>query len=90
MDGEFGGLNLISEIGGGLKFGLKLITNTIIKQKKLYYAIKNGILYSYVNERSRQAKKSIPIRETKAIDLDPKNDKEFYIIYKNKCYKMEC
>ena len=66
-----------------------MFTETIqIKQKREYFAIKNGILYSYAYERAREAKKMIPLKETKGIQRDEKNSKEFYIIYKKKCYKL--
>lgn len=81
--------NLITGIGAGVKFGFKMLSETIIKQKKNYFAIKNGILYWYTHEKARSAKKYIPISEAKAVELDEKNPKEFYIIYNNKCYKLE-
>jgi PH domain len=81
---------MISSIGSGMKIGLKMFTDTIqIKQKKLYFAIKNGILYWYAHERARQAEKFIPIKEAKAIEKNSKNPKEFYVIHKNKCYRLE-
>ena len=81
---------MISSIGTGVKFGLKLFTETIqLKQLKLYFAIKNGVLYWYQHERARQADNQIIIKEAKAIERDSKNQKEFYIIYKSKCYRLE-
>ena len=69
--------------------GFKLFTETIqIKQKKNYFAIKNGILYQYEYERARTSLKQITIRETKAIQRSEKNPQEFFIIHKKKCYKF--
>lgn len=40
--------HMINGIGNGLKAGFKIFTETIqIKQKKQYFAIKNGVLYWY-------------------------------------------
>ena len=69
-----------------------MFTDTIqIKQlKKKYFAIKNGILYQYAYERAREAEKDIILKDAKAIGKNEKNPKEFYIIYKRKCYKFVC
>ena len=47
---------VVNGIGSGLKLGLKTFTETIqIKQVKSYFALKNGLLYWYAHERSREA-----------------------------------
>jgi hypothetical protein len=96
MEGQFGEGGddivgtIISGFGGGLKLGFKFLTETVqIKKKKNYFAIKSGILYWYSKERSRSAANHIPIKETKAIEINSKNPKEFYIFYKSKCYRFE-
>lgn len=96
MEGQFGDGDgdifgtVLSGIGGGFKIGFKLFAETIqIKKKKNYFAIKSGILYWYSKEKSRSAANSIPIKETKAIEINSKNLKEFYIFYKSKCYRFE-
>lgn len=82
---------VISGIGGGMKLGLKLVTDAIqIKTSQKYFAIKHGILYCYSHERARIASKEIIVKEAKAIERDQKNPKEFYIIYKKKCYRLAC
>ena len=82
---------MINGIGSGLKLGLKIFTETIqIKQKKQFFAIKNGILYWYSHERSREAINQIDIKATKAIEINKSNPKEFYILSKKKCYRLEC
>ena len=80
---------VVSGIGSGLKMGLKTFTETIqIKHTKLYFAIKNGVLYWYAHERSREALKQIDIKLMKAIEISPDNIREFYIINKKKCYRL--
>ena len=80
---------VVNSIGSSLKFGFKLVTETIqIKKTKKYCAIKHGILYWYSHERAREAQKTIDIKETKAIEINKDDPKEFYIIYKKKCYRM--
>lgn len=74
---------MINGIGTGMKIGLKIFTEAMfIKQSKEFFAIKNGILYWYAHERARKAKKHIPIKDAKAIELDKKNPKGFYVVYK--------
>lgn len=63
--------SMINGIGGGLKLGFKIFTETLhVKSTKYFFAIKNGVLYWYAHERSREASNSIPIKDTKAIELD--------------------
>lgn len=82
---------MINGIGSGLKLGLKIFTETIqIKQKKQYFAIKNGILYWYSHERAREAVNQIDIKSAKAVEINKDNPKEFYILCKKKCYRLEC
>lgn len=73
-----------------MKFGLKLVTGSMIKTSQKYFAIKNGILYCYSHERARIAEKEIVIKDAKAIGRDQKSPKEFYIIYKQKFYRLGC
>ena len=95
LKGNEGGDDLvnmvISGFSSGIKLGLKIFADTIqIKaQRRKYFAIKNGILYCYKRERAREAAKEIIIKDTKAIEINDKNPKEFYVIYQNKCYKLE-
>jgi hypothetical protein len=89
-DGDLLGM-VFNGIGSGLKFGIKTFTETIqIKQIKQYFALKNGVLYWYIHERAREALNSVDIKSTKAVDLSPENPKEFYIIIKKKCYRLQC
>lgn len=82
--------SIISGIGGGLKIGLSFFKETIQrKKKKSYFAIKNGMLYWYSKERSRSASNQINIRDTKIIEINSKNPKEFYILIHKKCYSFE-
>ncbi|CDW71658.1 ph domain containing protein [Stylonychia lemnae] len=82
---------MISGIGNSLKMGLKLFTETIqIKQKKQFFAIKNGTLYWYSHERARQAENQIDIKISKAVEINKNDPKEFYILFKKKCYRMQC
>lgn len=80
---------MISGIGSGMKLGLKMFTDTIqIKQKKQFFAIKNGILYWYSHARARSAKNQIVIKDAKAVDKVQKSPKEFIILYKKKLYRF--
>ena len=82
---------VVNGIGSGLKLGLKTFTETIqIKQIKQYFAVKNGVLYQYSHERSRESEKHIDIKQTKAIEISPDNPREFYIVIKKKCYRFLC
>jgi hypothetical protein len=81
----------VKGIGNGMKMGFKMFTETIhIKKTKKYFAIKHGVLYWYSHERSREASKQINIKETKAIEINKDDPKEFYIVYKKKCYRLQC
>ena len=75
--------NLISEMVGGLdyglKFGAKLFKDTVGKAvpfnqlEKEFFALKNGILYWYTHERARKANGSIIVKNIEAIEINPKN-----------------
>jgi len=80
---------MISGIGNGLKAGLKIFSETIqIKQKKQFFAIKNGILYWYSHERARESVNQIDLKVSKAIEINKSNPKEFYILCNKKCYRL--
>lgn len=82
---------MINGIGNGLKMGFKLFTETIqMKQKKQFFAIKNGIIYWYTHERAREAVNQIEIKQAKAIEINKQNPREFYILSKSKCYRLLC
>lgn len=76
---------MINGIGNGLKMGLKIFT-----EKKQYFAIKNGTLYWYTHERAREAENQIDVKTAKAIEINKNSPKEFYILYKKKCYRLIC
>lgn len=60
-DGDLLGM-VVNGIGSGLKLGLKAFSETIqIKNKKMYFALKSGVLYWYAHERSREAMKHVDL-----------------------------
>lgn len=71
---------LVSGIGDGLKFGAKLLKDTVgkaglqlSKLEKQFFALKNGILYWYVHERARKAQGSIIVKNIEAMEILAKN-----------------
>jgi hypothetical protein len=47
-------------------------------------------LYWYSKERAREAVNQIELKQTKAIELNKQNPREFYILFKTKCYRLLC
>lgn len=51
--------------------------------------MKNGVLYWYTHERAREALKKVDlVKESKAIELNPDNPKEFILVVAKKYYRL--
>ena len=48
------------------------------------------MLYWYTHERAREAIKHVDVKLAKAVDLNPENPREFYMVFKKKCYRLLC
>lgn len=87
--------NVVGGIGDSLKFGAKMLKDTvgkavpISKLEKEYFALKNGVLYWYQNERARKAKGQIVVRNIGALEINPKNKLEITLLYQKKVYKLQ-
>lgn len=87
--------NVVGGIGDSLKFGARMLKDTvgkavpISKLEKEYFALKNGVLYWYQNERARKAKGQIIVRNIDALEVNPKNKLEITLLYQKKVYKLQ-
>lgn len=73
---------------GNLKKLLVLAKN-IRKQRLYYFTIKNNKLYSYKHKTDDIAKDEVEIKDIESIDIEPEDERVFYITYKIYAYKLE-
>lgn len=82
-------------IGDGLRFGARMLADTVGKAvpisrlQKEYFALKNGVLYWYQNERARRAKGQIVVRNIEAIEINAKNPLEISLLTRGKLYRLQ-
>ena len=60
-----------------------------MKGSKYWFEIKGTVLYYYRYQNSHNAYDEIDIEKLRRIELDPNNDKVFYVITRTHSYKLE-
>ena len=71
--------DVVGGVGGGLKLGASILKDTIgkavplSKLEKQFFALKNGYLYWYQNEKAKRAQGSIIVKNIEAIEISSKN-----------------
>lgn len=71
----------VDKLVEGVKDGLQMGSE--------YFALKNGVLYWYQNQKSRKSKGSIIVKDIIALEINPKNKLEINIMYQDKLYKLQ-
>ena len=81
---------IIGKIFSTVQDTVLMVANTVAKNRtKKYFAIKNGKLYMYQNQKSDSAEDDITIKDIEILNMDEQNKKGFYFLCKRRCFRME-